>query len=256
MQVIVQEPQSVVDRLVSQYGLTLVKRMFSGAVVSGTLEQIADLAGDSQVGSIALDRIVLAVQSVDTQATGANLVWPRLLQYGVDGSGIGVAVIDSGIAPHLDLLGKVVTSVDFQNPNGNGQDTYGHGTHVAGLIAGSGAASVGIPGSPAYRGVAPGASLINLRVLNGSGSGLTSDVVDAIDWCVANQARFRIRVINLSLGHLPVEDISVDPLVLAVNRAVSAGIVVVAAAGNYGKLPNGTPVVGGIAVRRVSPRTP
>ena len=194
---------------------------------------------------MAIDRAVAAMQTVDTQATGANQVWPGLLKSGYTGSGVGVAVIDSGIASHPDLNGRVYYSYDLLDPNNGGRDWYGHGTHVAGIIAGNGTASV-LKDRTLWSGVAQGAQLINVRVLGNDGSGMTSDVVQAIDWCVRQQSQFNIRVINLSLGHMPVEAPEDDPLVLAVNRAVAAGIVVVTSAGNFGKLPDGTPVVGGI----------
>ena len=116
-------------------------------------------------------------------------------------------------------------------------DAYGHGTHIAGLIAGSGSSG----GS--YLGVAPGARLIGLRVLDGTGQGRTSDVIRAIDFATASKAALGIDVINLSLGHPIYESAATDPMVQAVERAVRAGIVVVASAGNWGEDP-ATHVVG------------
>ena len=154
------------------------------------------------------------------------------------GTGIGVAVIDSGIASHRGPADRVVASVDFTGRNGSGRDQYGHGTHVAGIIAGS-------PDS-GYAGVAPGAHLVNLQVLNADGIGDTSDVIAAIDWAVEHRAPYRLRVINLSLGHPVFESYREDPLCQAVQRAVDAGMVVVTAAGNFGKTEDGKAVIGGI----------
>src|SRR5205085_6214540 len=98
-------------------------------------------------------------------------------------------------------------------------DDYGHGTHVAGTIAGSGALSY----QRAYRGVAPNVSLVVLKVLDATGAGYTSDVVRAIDFAVANRQKYGIDVINLSLGHPIYEPASTDPLVQAVERASAAG---------------------------------
>jgi serine protease AprX len=243
--VIVEAPQSVVDSLASTYGVTVSKRLLSGAVLTGTPAQLARLAQDPRVPSLAVDRPVIATQTVDTQATGANLVWPGLLKSGYNGAGIGVAVIDSGISSHPDLNGRVYYSYDLVDPSNGGKDGYGHGTHVAGIIAGNGTASL-LKDKTLWSGMAQGANLINVRVLGDEGSGLTSNVVEGIDWCIQNKARFNIRVINISLGHLPVERPENDPLVRAVNRAVAADIVVVASAGNFGKLSDGTPVVNAV----------
>ena len=94
--------------------------------------------------------------------------------------------------------------------------------------------------------MAPGAHLINIKVLEADGSGTVSDVIDAIDWAITNQARYAIRIINLSLGHPVMEPSEEDPLCQAVQRAVAHGIVVVAAAGNLGKTDDGRMVLGGI----------
>ena len=103
-------------------------------------------------------------------------------------------------------------------------DDYGHGTHVAGLIAGSGDLSSG----KRYRGVAPKARLIALKVLDQNGAGNTSDVISAIEFVTANKDQLGVDVINLSLGHPIYEPAATDPLVQAVEAAVRAGIVVVA----------------------------
>ena len=132
----------------------------------------------------------------------------------------------------------MVAAVDFTDSGGTAQDDYGHGTHVAGIIAAS--------RDSGYTGVAPGAHLVSLKVLKGDGSGDTSDVIAAIDWAVENRARYNLRVINLSLGHPVFESYRDDPLCQAVERAVNAGMVVVAAAGNFGKTAEGKAVVGGI----------
>ena len=149
-------------------------------------------------------------------------------EYPIYGLNVGVAVIDSGIADLPAFDGRITTFYDF---TGGGvlrttpRDDYGHGTHVAGLIASSDAN---------YLGVAPGARLIGLKVLDGKGKGRTSDVIRAIEFAVANRQLFGIHIINLSLGHPILAPASHDPLVQAVESAVRAGIVVVASAGNFG----------------------
>ena len=151
------------------------------------------------------------------EAIGADQVWQGAVAgiEGVTGRGIGVAVIDSGIALHRSLRGRVVAAVDFTDSASIARDDYGHGTHVAGIIAGS-------PDS-GYAGVAPGAHLVSLRVLKADGSGDTSDVIAAIDWALRNRTRYNLRVINLSLGHPVFESYRDDPLCQAVERAVKAG---------------------------------
>ena len=147
---------------------------------------------------------------------------------------VGVAIIDSGIAPNDDLWGSIQAFYDF---TAGGVETapydgYGHGTHIAGLITGSGYLSDG-----KYVGVAYGARLIGLKVLDAQGGGYTSDVIAAIEFATANKAALGIDIINLSLGHPIFESPATDPLVQAVESAVAAGIVVVASAGNHGYNP-------------------
>jgi serine protease AprX len=147
------------------------------------------------------------------------------------GAGIGVAIIDSGIDPNRDLAESISGFWDFTRGGAPvaAYDDYGHGTHVAGLIASSGRLSGGD-----FRGVAPGVRLFGLKVLDGQGHGRSSDVLRAIDFAIANRHTKGIDVINLSLGHPILESAATDPLVLAVERAVRAGLVVVVAAGNVG----------------------
>ena len=154
------------------------------------------------------------------------------------GLGVGVATVDSGVTPwHEDLDGRVVHFADFVNAQSFAYDDYGHGTHVAGIIAGSGRASAGTrPDSPgAQRGIAPGAHLIVLKALDVTGNGFTSNVIAAIDYAIANRAVYNIRVLNLSVAAGVYESFYKDPLTLAAKRAVDSGIVVVAAAGNRGR---------------------
>src|SRR5262245_12177093 len=152
------------------------------------------------------------------------------------GNGIGVAIVDSGIAPVSDLAGRITAFYDFTNGRGGVAtapvDSYGHGTHVAGLVAGSGALSNG-----QYSGVAPNARLIGLRVLDNLGTGSTSDVIAAIEFAIANKAALGIDILNMSLGHPVFESARTDPLVQAVEAASRAGILVVVSAGNVGVNP-------------------
>src|SRR6185295_936743 len=125
------------------------------------------------------------------------------------------------------------------------EDLFGHGTHIAGIITGSASAAAGVTGLYSG-GIAPGARLVNVRVLGDDGTGWTSDVIAGIEWAITNRDRYDIKIINLSLGHPVTEPAATDPLDQAVFKAVSAGIVVVASAGNAGKAADGTPILGGI----------
>ncbi|MGH9348606.1 MAG: S8 family peptidase [Vicinamibacterales bacterium] len=151
------------------------------------------------------------------------------------GRGVGVAVIDSGLEMSSEFQGRVRGFYDFTQGGiaTTPYDDYGHGTHVASTIGGSGALS----SNRAYRGLAPNVGLIVFKVLDKNGNGWTSDVIRAIDFAVDHRAALGIHVINLSLGHPIYEPAASDPLVQAVERATRAGIIVVAAAGNFGKSP-------------------
>lgn len=202
------------------------------------------LAKDPGVGHIALDRPVVGAMARTNKTVRATDVRNDL---GYDGSGIGVAIIDSGITElNEDLTGpdgtqRVVQFVDFVNARETPYDDYGHGTHIAGIIAGNGKQSDG-----SRAGIAPGAHLIVLKALDEDGGGLTSDVIAAIDYAVANRDALNIRVMNLSLATGVHESYNSDPLALATQRAVQAGMVVVASAGNVGRDPMGVSAYGGI----------
>jgi serine protease AprX len=162
-------------------------------------------------------------------------------QFALDGTGVGVAVIDSGIADHPDLhdasgASRVVYSQSFVASDKTTPDKFGHGTHVAGLIGGSGASSGTANGYAAtYAGMAPNVNLINLRVLDQNGSGTDSQVIAAIQQAIALQSTYNIRVLSMSLGRPAFESYTLDPVDQAVEAAWQAGIVVVVAAGNNGR---------------------
>src|SRR6185503_799101 len=153
---------------------------------------------------------------------------------GLDGTGIGIAVLDSGIASdHTAFLdrgnrSRVVADVDFTG-EGRTDDPYAHGTHVASIAAGNGRIS-----NAEFTGIAPNANLINLRVLNSTGTGNVSSVLSALDWVLSNRSRYNIRVVNMSLGASAIDSYTYDPVCRAVRKLVDKGIVVVAAAGNNG----------------------
>ena len=213
---------------------------------------LASVAADPRVKRVMLDRVAFPTLERTGPAVGATLVRKQL---GLTGRGVGIAVIDSGIAStHEDLYrsttrsSRVVHFKDFTRELSTqlwvsqfASDEYGHGTHVAGIIAGSGYLSSG-----RRTGVAPGAHLIGLKVLDATGNGYISDVIEAIDYAISIRSTYNIRVINLSVAAGVFDSYRVDPLAQAARRAVQAGIVVVAAAGNLGRNADGELQFGGI----------
>ena len=214
---------------------------------------VLELANNPDILSISSDAIVTPTGrfqkgSGPSQSDGAaNLLRDTL---GLDddaprGTGVGVALIDSGVEPTADLAGRISAFFDLSGGavrRAVPYDDYGHGTHVAGLIAGKGVLSGG-----QYAGVAPGVHLVVFKVLDDTGQGRTSDVVLAIDYIVRNRQRLGVDVINLSIGHPIFEPAESDPLVQAIEQATRAGLVVVAAAGNCGINPvTGEPGYAGI----------
>src|SRR4051812_29964895 len=189
--------------------------------------------------------------------------------YGYKGDGIGVAVIDSGVTSWHDDLTKgsvyktfpygnqrVAKFVDFVGGRTLPYDDNGHGTHVAGIIAGngydSGSGKAGIIAGNGYdsgsekAGIAPNASIVSLKVLDGNGQGSISNVIAALNWVATNYQAYNIRVINLSVGAPIRESYWTDPLTLACKRVAELGITVVTAAGNRGKDATGRLMYGGI----------
>jgi serine protease AprX len=165
----------------------------------------------------------------DTMAP--NTLWQsfiKLPQVTQDGSGVTVAVLDTGIIQSPDFGNRILTSVDFTH-EADGVDHYGHGTHMAGIIAGSGLASGG-----KWTGVAKGANLVSVKVAPTDGSTDVSVVIAGLQWIITNRAQYGIRVLNLSFGTDSLQPYAVDPLDYAVEQVWNAGVLVVAAAGNRG----------------------
>jgi serine protease AprX len=254
--VIVHGSRDEVTAIARRHGVSVVRWLEDGAVLRANGRQLSALAADRVIDHLSGDPVVRPTMAVAIKTTAADQTWAGtggLLGLGgiagVTGQGIGVAVIDSGITMHAALKGKVVANVSMIDGDPSTDDAYGHGTHVAGIIAGARMSTTSLFPS----GIAPGVKLINIRVLGKDGSGYTSDVIAGIDWAVANRSRYNIRVINLSLGHPVMEPAATDPLCEAVRRAVSAGIVVVAAAGNSGQTDRGVRILGGITSPGNSP---
>jgi subtilisin family serine protease len=165
----------------------------------------------------------------------------------LDGSGIGIAIVDSGIyGAHTSFIdtqtgqSRIVVNLDFTG-EGRTDDPYGHGTHVAAAAAGNGIVARG-----EYIGIAPRAKILNLRVLNSKGTGSVSNVLAAFNWLMTNATTYNVRVVNLSIGVPAITSYKFEPLCVAARQLVDKGIVVVAAAGNNGKNSAGQKVYGQI----------
>ncbi|HLG58015.1 MAG TPA: S8 family serine peptidase [Vicinamibacterales bacterium] len=249
--VIVTGSPARIARIAARHGLRIHKLLDTGAVLNVPAGALAGVADDAEVDQLTTNHIVEAHMAVTNQTIGADLVqaggWAPGIQ-ALTGNGIGVAVIDSGVAYMPEFRGRIIASKDFTDDRGPGIDLNGHGTHVAGIIAASGANRF-----DDTRGVAPGANIISLKVLDAKGKGVAGDVIEAIDWAVKNSRRYNIRVINMSLGGASHQGWRDDPLCQAVERAYRAGIVVVASAGNFGKTADGRSIYGGITTPGISP---
>ncbi len=244
-----QSPQQRhVDAVVGKGGRHLgMLQAVRGAVYSVAAKHLAELANDPDVKYISPDRPLRATSSSTSQlspdyklqAIGANIAQTN----GYNGAGVGVAILDSGITNKQDLHGGNSSSNNSSYSSGyrvvhseniiggwSTDDTFGHGTHVAGIVAGNGSQSYGV-----YTGVAPAANLINLVVLNSAGASTDSVVIAGIQRAIQLQSQYNIQVINLSLGRPIFESYTNDPLCQAVEAAWQAGIVVVVAAGNDGR---------------------
>jgi len=232
-----------VDLLIQSLGGTLGRALPSvnGRVANVPNAALTILAGNSLVQKVALDRQTIGLNERTGVTIGATAIRTA---YGYDGSGVGVAIIDSGVAASHDDLGdpsRIVQFVDFVNGRTLPYDDHGHGTHVAGIVAGNGFDSSG-----ARTGVAPRARLVVLKALNNSGTGRISDVIAALDYAVGHKAQFNIRVVNMSIAAAVYESYDSDLLAQATRQAVERGIVVVAAAGNLGRSSSGQTQYGGI----------
>ena len=286
-----QTPGSYENNLVKQLGGVSVAALSSinSLVVVLPSASVSQLAGNSDVKYVSLDRPIKAHQAASSSSTPSSgggeavsitapdyttqpINAPAVWTQGYIGTGIGVAVIDSGIQPLPDLSpippaalqslgiappkgpaptypkipgepapganGRILYSENFVLGENDALDHFGHGTHVSGLIGGNGQKSYGGPYTRTFFGAAPNVNLIDLRVLDENGQGTDSSVIAAIERAIQLKSTFNIRVINLSLGRPIYESYTQDPLCQAVEQAYQAGIVVVVAAGNDGRDQN------------------
>lgn len=258
---------SAVEQRATRLGLRITRRLaiVNGFAAEGSPAAVRQLSGSPGVLSVTPDRALKPMSVVDslgydpalagssssvTQIVGAQAAWAK----GWTGAGVDVAVIDTGVTqvPGLDGAGKVVVGPDlsFDSPTAvvPGQDGFGHGTFMAGLIAGRDPlladkkcdtclASTPLSDTRIYTGVAPDARIVNVKVGASDGAADVSQVIAAIDWTVqhAHDPGVNIRVLNLSFGTDSSQSYLIDPLAFAAEQAWKRGIVVVASSGNEGK---------------------
>jgi len=240
LHVIVRETLPATDdaeRLVQALGGTVTYELpilggFS-ATMSGSA--LSDLAQSDTVGLVWGDgKIRMSSAPTSLYNTLApNTAWRQSIRLNqvdsvYDGTGVTVALLDTGLTQSGDLGNRVVARADLTADH-DGYDRYGHGTHMAGIIAGTGAASGG-----QWKGVAPGVNLVSVKVAGPDGSTDVSVVIAGLQWVVANRYTYNIRVLNLAFGTDSVQSYSIDPLDYAVEQAWFSGILVVASAGNRG----------------------
>jgi serine protease AprX len=147
------------------------------------------------------------------------------------GAGVAVALVDTGVASVADLGARVIERVDFTSER-DGLDRYGHGTHMAGLIAGDGLTSSGL-----WRGAAPAADIVSVKVAGADGSTDVSTVLAGLQWVAGNEERLHIRVLNVCFGTDSTQSAAIDPLNYAVQQVWKSGVFVVVSAGNRGPAP-------------------
>jgi serine protease AprX len=240
-----------VERLGGQVGRQL--GIINGFTARLPADQVGRLTQSSEVSSVTANEPVKMQAAAYAPTTDAGSLYTTTVQTGAQaywkagytGKGIDVAVIDTGTAPvpGLATAGKLVNGPDLsfesQAPNLRYLDTYGHGSHMAGIIAGRADAAVAgkYPGDTTnFLGMAPDARIVSVKVADAMGAADVSQVIAAIDWVVQNKTTngLNIRVLNLSFGTNTSHPYTIDPLCHAVEAAWKKGITVVAATGNAG----------------------
>jgi subtilisin family serine protease len=228
------------DQSTADFSLIHQYQTVPGLVAEVTPTGLATLLNRPDVAMIALDVPVEAALTESAALIGVDTVWQ---EYGLTGAGVTVALLDTGLdLAHPDLADRVVAQHCFNRDSSCppdettesevAQDENGHGTHVAGIVAGA--------GNEAPRGLAPGVNLVALRVLSANGSGFTSDVLAGLDWVIAHQDQLKVNIINLSLGggsyrgNCDEADANTELYAQAVESARNLGITLFAASGNNG----------------------
>jgi len=229
------------ERLVRSLGGSVGRELglvdaFAASIPGRGLEPLADSPAVLRVwGDARLTSHIVDTRKYDTWS--ANTIWRGAIGAnglggpGKNGAGVTVALLDTGVAHVPDLEKRVIERVDLTQDQ-DGLDHYGHGTHMAGIIAGDGTASNG-----AYVGLAPAANLVSIKVASWDGSTDVSEIIAGLQWVVAHRAQYAIRVLNLSYGTDGTQTYKLDPLDYAVEQVWLSGVLVVVAAGNRGPSP-------------------
>ncbi|HEX2027115.1 MAG TPA: S8 family peptidase [Nitriliruptorales bacterium] len=209
---------------------------FSARLTPAALARLRAL-GPAVVRAITLDGPVRfshttpAGQYVSDSSFVETIGADHLHRAGIDGSGVGIAIIDTGVSSVADLQGRLRGGVDLTVER-DGVDRFGHGTFVAGVAAGSGVSSAGD-----HAGVAPGAHVVPVKIAGANGASDVSHVLAALQWVVSFRHEFDVEVLNLSFGTDSSQSYLIDPMNYAVEKAWDAGLVVVVAAANDGPDP-------------------
>lgn len=206
--------------------------IINGCACEMSTKAILRLTAEPDVEFISYDSKVFAVMDVARKTIGADY----FLNTSYTGKNVTVAIIDTGVAPHADLIyptNRIVGFKDFVNNQSKFYDDNGHGTHCAGILAGSGYSSKG-----KYKGIAPEANILSIKVLDENGNGNTSDILSTVQWIIDNKEVYKTRIINFSLGAIAQYKERRDPLVKAANKAIENDMIVVAAVGNSGPMRN------------------
>jgi len=202
----------------------------NGCACEMCVSAILEIERDPDVEYISYDSRVFAVMDIARKTIGAD----NITNTNHTGRGVTVAIIDTGVAPHTDLVyptNRIVGFKDFVNEKTNAYDDNGHGTHCAGILGSSGYASKG-----KYKGIAPEVNILSVKVLDEKGNGKTSDILSAIQWIIKTKEVYNTKIINLSLGAIAQYRERRDPLVRAANLAIENNMIVIAAVGNSGPL--------------------
>lgn len=218
--------QKEIVKGVAEYGEPLTST--KGFTAYAKEEEIESILMNDEVAEVYVDKIVTGQGYTykNLEFHGSESLWN---ERGLNGEGVSIAVLDTGVSPHPDIAKNLIAFKDIVKGRESAYDDNGHGTHIAGLISGSGELSNGL-----YKGMNPHTKIVGVKVLDEYEKGYMSDVIAGIDWVVSNKDKYNIKVINLSLGADGTT--GNEPLEKAVQRAHDAGILVVAASGNSKKV--------------------
>lgn len=197
-----------------------------------SLQCLERICSCGEIAKVYLDDIKKTTLNIATPSIGAAALQQTR---GLTGKGINIAIIDTGVFPHPDLtrpVNRIIAFKDFINHRQHPYDDNGHGTHISGDAAGNGWVSKG-----KYKGPAPEAGIVGVKVLDKNGEGYDSTIIKGIEWCIANKKRLKLRILSMSFGGPVSNSAEEDLLVQAVEKAVKAGLTVVISAGNSGPRP-------------------